>query len=298
MKFVRSNNIVGVRDGQAVVQKTDATVENANIAPAAPNKVVSTVEPAQPDIKEQAVVSPVPPVEEAKVEQAPVEPEAPAVSLKERFAIPQFERKVHNRTSGVEYSSAGENKPIVRVLGKDVKSVEAVSEVPAGVSVVDGVEIVGDVAPQVEAQIEQITEEPKVSVPPLPTKGSSAVPPVHTAEAPKSASDEVSSAPNIIDDVHISADVNSAVGIMREPEVVPLPFVTPTPAKTVDEQKESAEVKSGEATSADIKSTAEMAWNKFIDCVIIPTLNTCFDKAKEYVSTVLAEDLKKSNPDA
>lgn len=43
--------------------------------------------------------------------------------------------------------------------------------------------------------------------------------------------------------------------------------------------------------------TKQVSWDKFVDFVITPTLSTCIDRVKDFITTVLSEDLKKIDPD-
>lgn len=242
IKFVRSNNFSGVRDGQAVEDvKSEQPAVEEKVAEVADVKAKESVI----NLSECAPVEFATVVSDSGTANKPVMSrvveEAPEVgAIKERFAIPEFTRKSHPSAAGVSYVKLTSEpaKAEVKLLGSDIKSIELVSEVPAGEPVLDGVEIEGDLPAEVEAQLESVV-------------------------ASKEPVEEKSMA---VEDV-----------VSDEPEV--------------DEAK-AAQVDSG-ASKEDI----EIAWDKFVDCVIVPTINTCLDRAKEYVSTELAADLKKVNPD-
>lgn len=290
MKFERNNKIVGVKDGQIVLEGSMPVEGKIDISPRNPTngviKMTAVEERVQPAVEEKAVISPEPQVRQA-VEPAPAEVEEavkPAETMEQRFAIPEFERKVHNRAVGVSYSAPAGSAPTVKILGKDIKSVEGVNSVPADAKIEDGVEIIGDVNPEVDKKLEALLEAPvEADV---------------SDEVSDVVSDKVSES---VEAVSNPDEDKAAISPCTEAEEVSIPYVSAkeipngVSASDTDSVKE-AKVES--ATASEIKVSAEVAWNKLVDYVIVPTLNTCLDKAKEYVSTVLAADLKKSNPDA
>lgn len=207
-------------------------------------------------------------------------------SLSEKFKIPEFDPKAFPKAPQGIFIRVPQTTPVVapappleeavQVKGEDVKSIDLVDEVPEGEHVVDGVEIVGDLSSEVEEKLEDdlsVAHE-KVAADPTPTPEPFAV--ERTGEYEKCGSSEHLCTCN---EVPEEAPV---VHAEKEKPAEPIPGL-----EKEEEPKE-------DATTVAMR----LAWDKFIDFVIVPTLLTCLDRAKDYITTVLADDLKKNNPDA
>lgn len=46
-----------------------------------------------------------------------------------------------------------------------------------------------------------------------------------------------------------------------------------------------------------VEKSHDESWEKFVDAVIIPTLNSCMDKVKKFIDSDLRDDLKNSKPE-
>ena len=67
------------------------------------------------------------------------------------------------------------------------------------------------------------------------------------------------------------------------------PVVEPTPEPVAEPQPDPI--------SAEETVDPEVNWIQFVDTVILPTLITCVDKVKDYVTNVLADELRKAKPE-
>ena len=85
-----------------------------------------------------------------------------------------------------------------------------------------------------------------------------------------------------------------------EGELVEEAFIAPLATEDTILSDEERAVGEAEASVGDAPEEVEKgeSWEKFVDHVIVPTLLTCLDRARDFISTVLATDLKKNNPDA
>lgn len=263
MKFER-NNLNANKVASVLVEETPVLAPE-NITEPAPveETPIEVAEVSTPVVEEvvQPVVAPV---------EAPT-PE-PAQTIEEKYKIPEFEPKV--RPNGfTRVQTAPAPTPIPTVAAEDVKSVEAVDEVPAGEPVQEGVEIVGDLAPEVQEQLDALSSAPVEEPAPEVPQSAEVVPeavPEWTGNCEQCGALE-----------HLctcDAPIPDAPPVEEAPEPTP----TEETASDVDQTEEP---------------TAAVAWKKFVDFVIIPTLMTCIDKFKEYITDVLSADLKKSNPD-
>lgn len=284
MKFERNNlNLVRKieeQSAQAAVEETPAVIDTTETVPEVP-----VAEPA-PEVTAPAVETPVAAVEETPtaVEEAKTAPAQE--SLAEKFKIPEFDPKAFPKAPQGIFTRVHQTPPtvapappveeVVQVKGEDVKSIDLVDEVPEGEPVVDGVEIVGDLPPEVEEKLEadlSVAQE-EVAVDPAPTLEPPAV--EWTGNCEKCGAPEHFCTCNEV------------------PEEAPAaPVEEEKPADPIPEPEKAEEPKEEATTSAK-----QFAWDKFIDFVIVPTLLTCLDRAKDYITTVLADDLKKNNPDA
>lgn len=284
MKFERNNlNLekkIEEQKAPAVVEETPAVINTTETVPEAP-----VAEPT-PEVTAPAVETPVAAVEETPtaVEEAKTAPAQE--SLAEKFKIPEFDPKAFPKAPQGIFTRVHHTPPtvaptppveeVVQVKGEDVKSIDLVDEVPEGEPVVDGVEIVGDLPPEVEEKLEadlSVAQE-EVAVDPAPTLEPPAV--EWTGNCEKCGAPEHFCTCNEV------------------PEEAPAaPVEEEKPADPIPEPEKAEEPKEEATTSAE-----QFAWDKFIDFVIVPTLLTCLDRAKDYITTVLADDLKKNNPDA
>ena len=57
---------------------------------------------------------------------------------------------------------------------------------------------------------------------------------------------------------------------------------------------EESAVEESSSGGSDDKPFNKIAWDKFVDNVIVPTLCTCIEKTKDFVKSTLSEDLKNS----
>lgn len=242
--------------------------------------VVHAVEPA-PEGTALAVEIPV----AATATSTAVEEAKTALSLSEKFKIPEFDPKAFPKAPQGIFIRVHQTTPVVapappleeavQVKGEDVKSIDLVDEVPEGEHVVDGVEIVGDLSSEVEEKLENdlsVAQE-KVAADPTPTPEPFAV--EQTGEYEKCGSSEHLCTCN---EVPEEAPV---VHAEKEKHAEPIPGLE----------------KEGEPKEDATTVARRFAWDKFIDFVIVPTLLTCLDRAKDYITKVLADDLKKNNPD-
>lgn len=279
MKFERHNlNLekkIEEQKASEVVEATSTIVDTAeNVSD------VHAVEPA-PEGTALAVEIPV----AATATSTAVEEAKTALSLSEKFKIPEFDPKAFPKAPQGIFIRAHQTTPVVapappleeavQVKGEDVKSIDLVDEVPEGEHVVDGVEIVGDLSSEVEEKLEDdlsVAQE-KVAADPTPTPEPFAV--EQTGEYEKCGSSE-----------HLCT-------CNEVPEEAPVvPAEKEKPAEPIPGLEKEEEPKEDATTVA-----RRFAWDKFIDFVIVPTLLTCLDRAKDYITTVLADDLKKNNPD-
>lgn len=145
MKFKRTIN-----DGKkSRTVSVEFTEDTSSVNPSAEN--ISAIKETVP---ESVTVAP---SDVKKVIETPVEDKANNTLkfFRKRFDIPPFEPTIP-RVGDVKPEV--EEKKEVDIPAWAVKSVEVVDEIPEGVLVTDGVNIVGDLAVKVEEQLEEISE--------------------------------------------------------------------------------------------------------------------------------------------
>lgn len=66
------------------------------------------------------------------------------------------------------------------------------------------------------------------------------------------------------------------------------------PEELIKEVKKEVEVA---VVDINVEEVKDESWEKFVDHVIVSTLNSAVDKVKEFIVKDLAEDLKRSKPE-
>lgn len=146
---------------------------------------------------------------------------------------------------------------VLKVNGEDVKGVEGVDEVPEGEDVLDGLEIDGDVSHEVQEQLDALTSVKDEEI--------------------------------LTQNVTLLETADECEPFVSKQEPFNYSFEDSVEHDdSVVEEKEEASIKS---------SDGSVAWKKFVDLVIISTICTILDRTKEYVTTVLADELKESDPE-
>lgn len=264
MKFIRPEQLKEM--GITEVVRASAKVDTKNKVEEAV-AVAPVVEEVVAPVVEEVPVVEVPAAEPVKEDVAKLE------ALKKRFAIPTFNRGKFERVT----------KPEAVAEKVDAVVDEKVDETA---TIVDE---------KVDAVVEPVKEERvpaemlfKKVVEPVPVEA--VVAPV---EEPAPVVEEVVEAP-VVEEVVKAAEPVDVV----EPQVevaVPVEDIQTEPdiSSTTENLKEDeSEVEPEEKSAANFELSAE-AWEKFIDDVIVPTLDTCVDHLKNFIHSVLADDLKK-----
>lgn len=274
MKFERNNlNFTKKVEPQVEPTPVEEAPADLNIAENTPEVTVT----------EAVVETTVAAVEETPTVAEEVKTEPTQESLTEKFKIPEFDPKAFPKAPQGIFTRVNPPQPAptvpethveVKINTEAIKGIDLVDEVPEGESVVDGVEMVGEHAPRVEEKLEAdlvvAKEELAAQHAPIPS------PPVPegTGKCDKCGAPE-----------HLCTREETPI---EEP--APAPVEEEKVADTTTEPQPEGATKTDEPTKQD-------AWDKFVDFVIVPTLLTCIDRAKDYIQTVLSYDLKKNNPD-
>lgn len=278
MKFERNN--------LNLVKKVEPQVEPTPVEEAPADLNITETAPEVP-VTETVAETPVAAVEETPTAAEEVKTEPMQESLAERFKIPEFDPKAFpkapqgiftrvNPPQHVAPAAPVPEAPVeVKIDAEDVKGIDLADEVPEGEPVVDGVEIVGELAPEVEEKLEAdlaVAKEELAAQPaPIP----------ETPVTEWTGNCEKCGAPE-----HLCAC-----------EETPIEEPAPAPVEEEKVAEPTPEPQPEEAPKAD-EPTKQDARDKFVDFVIVPTLLTCLDRAKDYITTVLSDYLKKNNPDA
>lgn len=174
MKFTRNNLTPLAAEDKSVKGLENSVVEDA-VTPKLSTEVVEDLPTPIKEVVVDAVcaaaicdASPAPTVEE---------------TLEERYAIPQFEPKIGAAKIHDEFPKSTE----VKLAAEDIKHIEGATEIPEDAEVVDGVEIVGDLAPEVEQELTELTS---VLGDEIPTQPTTAVEGEHTVEDEREGSTE------------------------------------------------------------------------------------------------------------
>lgn len=274
MKFERNN--------LNLTKNVEPRVEPTPVEEAPADLNIAETTPEVP-VTEVVVETPVADVEETPTAVEEVKTEPTQESLAEKFKIPEFDPKAFPKAPQGIFTRVNPPQPAlpvtetpteVKVNAEDIKGIDLVDEVPEGEPVVDGAEIVGELAPEVEEKLEADLAVAKEELAAQPAP----IPETHVPEWTGNC--ENCGAPE-----HLCTCEET---LIEEPVSAP-----------VEEEKAAEptpEPQPKEAPKAD-EPTKQDAWDKFVDFVIVPTLLTCLDRTKDYIQTVLSDDLKKNNPD-
>lgn len=270
MKFERNNlNLVKNIEEKEVQSAVEEKTTDLNIAETEPE--VHVIE-AETHVEETPIVE----------EDVKVEPRQEA--LAEKFKIPEFDPSAFPKAPQSIFTRVNPPQPAlpvtetptdVKVNAEDIKGIDLVDEVPEGEPVVDGVEIVGELAPEVEEKLEADLAVAKEELAAQPAPIPETPVPEWTGYCEKCGAPE-----------HLCTC-----------EETPIEEPAPAPVEEEKVAEPTPEPQPEEAPKAD-EPTKQGTWDKLVDLVIVPTLLTCLDRAKDYIQTVLSDDLKKNTPDA
>lgn len=153
MKFVRGNLATHTEVATAEDVRVEVVPEVRARAATVEVENTQTVETAEAVVAE--VPAPATDVVEAVANEVAPEPTS---KLEDKYQIPEFEPTV--KRAGVAYferASRPEAPIEVIVEAPEVSHIEGVEEVPEDATVVDGVTLVGDLAPEVEEELNELT---------------------------------------------------------------------------------------------------------------------------------------------